>query len=160
MLKLYRRRLIPDELISLDKDSLLFQNDELLITGWKAIRKRSDLDHGYSIYYLKEGWKISRFYEADGSLKFTYCDIVRYEREGDSLTCVDLLADVTIEPGGQIRILDLDELAQAFDRGLITKSELILSLKCLDSLLEKLYSGGLTELEAPLLPFLREEDPS
>ena len=150
---LYRKRLIPEEIVPLKSDELLYAGEDRLVTRWRAIHKRSDLDHGLSVYYLREGWKVSRFYLEDGSLKYTYCDIVKFDREGEKLIVTDLLADVTIDGEGRIEILDLDELAQAFDRGLISKAELIQALKQLNALLARLYAGDLKELEAPMLCF-------
>ena len=151
---LFRKRLIPDEIVPLTGDEILLADENIIVTRWKALHKRSDLDHGLSVYYLKEGCKVSRFYLSDGSLKYTYCDIVKYEYSADQIIVTDLLADVTISPEGVIEILDLDELAQAFDRGLITKSDMNTALKQLDGLLRKLYSGKQAELEAPMTPYL------
>ena len=149
-ISLFRKRLIPEETIPLKNDEILFNDDNVIVTRWKAIHARSDLECGLSAYYLKEGWKVSRFYLADGSLKYTYCDIVKYDRDKEKLIVTDLLAHVTISPDGKIEILDLDELAQAFDRGLISKADMIAALKQLDALLQKLYAGGLKELDAPM----------
>lgn len=37
---------------------------------------KTTFSHGCSCYYLKEGFKISKFYRHDGSLLYWYCDIV------------------------------------------------------------------------------------
>ena len=73
---IYRKRLIPEECIHLKNDTLLHRDDDVVVTGWKAIHPRPDLDHGASVYYLKEGYKVSRFCGADSSLLYWYCDIV------------------------------------------------------------------------------------
>ncbi len=156
-IQLFRKRLIPSEIVPLTGDEVLFADENIIVTRWKALHKRSDLDHGLSVYYLKEGCKVSRFYLPDGSLKYTYCDIVKYDCSEDQIIATDLLADVTVSPGGEIEILDLDELAQAFDRGLITKADMINALNQLDGLLRKLYGGKLAELEAPMVPYLSIE---
>ncbi len=153
-INLFRKRLIPDEIVPLIGDEILRADEDVIVTRWKALHKRSDLDHGLSVYYLKNGYKISRFYYADGSLKYTYCDIVSFRISGEDIIVTDLLADVTIDSEGKIEVLDLDELAQAYDRGLITQSELITALKQLDALLSRLYKGELPELEAPMTAFL------
>ena len=46
-----------------------------------------------------------------GSLLYWYCDIVEYEYrpEDNSLTSLDLLADVIICPDGFVKVIDLDE---------------------------------------------------
>ena len=54
---------------------------------------------------------------------------------------VDLLADVLIYPDGFVKVVDLDELADAEEAGIITKEQLLKSLRTLDKLLGMIYSG-------------------
>ena len=61
-LHLFRRRLIPEECVPLVNDSLLDHRDGVLVTSWKTIRPKKEMDHGFSCYYLDKGYKISRFY--------------------------------------------------------------------------------------------------
>ena len=53
----------------------------------------------------------------------------------------DLLADVLIYPDGFVKVVDLDELADAEEAGIITKEQLLKSLRTLDKLLGMIYSG-------------------
>ena len=140
---LYRRRIIPDECIQLKDDVILECNEDRIVTSWKAIRPKKDLHHGYSCYFLKEGFKLSKFYRADGSLLYWYCDIVDYEynSETNSYTSTDLLTDVVLYPDGQIRVLDLDELAEASVKDLITKEQLHSALARTDKLLNVMYKN-------------------
>ena len=140
---LFRKRFIPNECICLKNDVVLYHSDNLVVTGWKAIHLRSDMDHGYSAYFKDKGFKVSKFLKSDGSLLYWYCDIVEYDsnEEKSRLTTTDLLADVLILPDGQIQIVDLDELSQAHKEGLITSEQLYYSLNTLDSLLKDIYSG-------------------
>ena len=55
--KLYRKRLIPEECILLKDDHLFYQSPDILMTAWSALKPKPDLDHGISCYYLKEGFK-------------------------------------------------------------------------------------------------------
>ena len=119
---LYRKRFIPNECIALKDDIILEYNDDILITKWTFLHDRcDDLSHGYSCCYLNRGFRISKFLKADGSLKCWYCDILTYEKdpEKNSLTIVDLLADVVIHPDGRVEVVDLDELSEAFEKRLI-----------------------------------------
>ena len=77
-LKLFRKRIIPNECILLKDDIILSANDEFIITKWNALKPKKDLHHGYSCFFLKEGFKISKFYREDNSLMCWYCDIVDY----------------------------------------------------------------------------------
>ena len=54
---------------------------------------------------------------------------------------IDLLADVLIYPDGFVKVVDLDELADAEEAGIITKDQLLKSLRTLDRLLGMIYSG-------------------
>ena len=114
-LKIYRKRMIPDECILLKDDIILETTQDFIITQWKTLKPRRDFHHGYSCYYLKLGYKISKFYREDNTLLYWYCDIVDYlyKKEENSLLVTDLLADVVIYPDGYIKVLDINELAVA-----------------------------------------------
>lgn len=142
-LTLYRRRLIPDETVHLNADVILYQDDTVIITKWQTIKPRKDMDHGFSAYMLKDGIKVSKFCRADNSLLYWYCDIVDYEFDDaqNSCTSIDLLADVLLYPDGQVRVLDLDELADAYAQNLISKEQLQASLIRTDKLLKEIYES-------------------
>ena len=78
-INIYRKRIIPDECILLKNDTILEATDEFIITKWETLKPRRDFHHGYSCYYLKEGYKVSKFYREDHSLLYWYCDIVNYQ---------------------------------------------------------------------------------
>ena len=149
---LYRKRLIPNECIPLNKDIILYSDEKLITTKWNTLKPRSDFHHGYSCYYLKEGFKISQFYDANNQLVYWYCDIIcpSVENEND-LIITDLLADVIIYPDGFVQVLDIDELCDAKEKELITSDEFFLAVKQLGSLLDIIYSGHLNEFAKPLL---------
>ena len=117
---LYRKRLIPNECIRLDQDEVLFRSDQVLVTRWHTIRPKKDLDHGVSCFLLEKGWKISRFLTRENELICWYCDIMdyTYEAETDTYIFTDLLADVLLYPSGDIRVVDLDEIAEALEQPL------------------------------------------
>ena len=149
---LFRKRFIPDECVELKDDIIIKQTDDLIVTKWKVIRDRNDFTNGYSCYYLDRGYKISKFLKDDGALHCWYCDIVTYERdlEKNALLVIDLLADVKIYPDGRIRVLDLDELSSAFEKGLIGQSLLKKSLLSLNRLLNEIYTDGIEPLADPI----------
>lgn len=150
--KLYRRRLIPAECLLLKDDVIVEQNDEVLITKWKTIRPKPDFSHGCSCYFLQEGIKVSKIYRSDGSLVYWYCDIVDYDYDADSqsLTVIDLLADVILYPEGRMEVVDLDELAEAMERELITKEQMTTCLRNLNHLLSMIYRDKFDRLQARL----------
>lgn len=170
---LFRKRLIPDECIRLKDDEILHfsPDDQILVTKWHALKPKKDLHHGYSAYFWKEGFKVSKFYREDGSLIYWYCDIidVNYpceinncisdessqiihevmsghttEATADTSACflaTDLLADVIIYPDGFVKVVDLDELNTALDNGALTLDMLKKAISGLSRLLDLIYSG-------------------
>lgn len=136
-LQLYRKRLIPDECILLKDDIIVETNDEVVITKWNTLNPKATFNHGSSCYFLREGIKVSKFYRADNTLLYWYCDIVDYNYDSaqNILTVTDLLADVIIYPDGRVRVMDLDELAEALERGIITTDLMSACLRRLHSLL-------------------------
>ena len=133
-LKIYRKRMIPDECILLKDDIILERTDDIIIT-------RRDFHHGYSCYFLKLGYKVSKFYREDNSLLYWYCDIVdyTYRETGEELLVTDLLADVVIYPDGYIKVLDLNELAVAIEQTLCEPHVITQALRKLDNLLNLIY---------------------
>lgn len=142
---LYRKRLIPNECIRLDRDEVLLRSDKMLITRWHTIRPKKDLDHGVSCFLLDKGWKISRFLNRENQLICWYCDIIdwTYDSDTDTYVFIDLLADVLLYPSGEIRVVDLDEIADALEQRLINQAQTCLCMRRLDALLREIYAGRL-----------------
>ena len=146
---LYRKRIIPEEIIALDKDEILYQDETHIVTRWNTIRPKKILHHGCSCYFLKEGFKVSKFYREDGTLIYWYCDIInyRYDPKENSYVFTDLLADVLIYPDGKVEVVDVGEIADALEDGTLTTDEVIPALRSLDELLGIIYSGRFTEIQ-------------
>lgn len=142
---LYRKRLIPSECIRLDDDEILFRSDSLLVTRWKTLRPKKDLSHGSSCYLLNQGWKVSRFLNHSNELICWYCDIidVSHNKETDSYLFTDLLADVLFYPDGKIHVVDLDEVAEALEKGLLSPAQTCACMRRLNALLSEIYAGRL-----------------
>jgi protein associated with RNAse G/E len=151
-LKLYRKRIIPAECLYLKDDVIMKETDDVIVTKWKTLKPKCNFTHGCSCYFLKKGFKVSKFYQKDDSLLYWYCDIVDYTREEDShsLIITDLLVDVIIYPGGMFKVVDLDELADALDDQLITPDQLKLALRRLSSLLTLIYKDKFDYLTSEL----------
>lgn len=142
-LRLYRKRLIPEECILLKDDIILEADEHHILTQWNTLKPKKDLDHGFSCCYLDLGIKVSKFMRKDNSLIYWYCDIVDYSWEDDDHTLIatDLLIDILIYPDGQLKVLDLDELAEAEDKGLISSDLLKKALRRANLLLTDIYAG-------------------
>lgn len=153
---LYRKRLIPEECVLLKDDRLLYRGEDIIVTAWNTLKPRKDLHHGLSCYYLREGIKVSRFYNENGSLLYWYCDIVDYDHDDktDTYIITDLLADVIIYPDGFVKVVDIDELATAKEAGLLTDAMLKQALLTLSRLLDIIYAGGFEKLQEPLEKYI------
>ncbi|MCX7772254.1 MAG: DUF402 domain-containing protein [Clostridia bacterium] len=156
MTKMYRIRYIPAETVDLSSDTLLYRDEKYLITEWKPIKPREDIAFGISCVFLDKGWKISGIMGRDKTFKYWYCDIIDidYHKENDSYYLYDLLTDVRVMADGRVEVLDLDELAAAFEEGLITNQQLTLSLKRSSSLLNFIYT---LDLPSHVLNIIREK---
>lgn len=150
--ELYRKRLIPMQNIPLKDDLILFESDEIIVTKWNTLNPKTEFDHGISCYFLKEGVKVSKFYMPDGTFLYWYCDIVDYvyDEKLNRLTVVDLLADVLVYPNGTVKVVDLDEMADAFGQGLLSAELLRTGMYRLNGLLTKIYGGDFTEMQRAL----------
>ncbi len=148
-IKLYRKRIIPEECILLENDEILHIDREIIVTKWNTIRPKKTLHHGYSCYFLERGFKVSKFYDHSGNLISWYCDIVSHTFDPSTNTYVftDLLVDVIVYPDGFVRVVDLNELADAFRDRLITQEQLQLALRRTDKLLSLIYKGAFTRLQ-------------
>lgn len=149
-LKLYRKRIIPAECLLLKGDEILRADDEVVITTWTTINPKVDFASGCSCYFLKQGIKVSKFYRHDNTLLYWYCDIVDYDynEEENALTVTDLLADVIIYPDGTMKVVDLDELAEAFERKLISDELMSSCLRRLNDLLTTIYRDKFDRLQS------------
>lgn len=145
---LYRKRLIPEECVLLKDDVILSCNEDVIVTKWNALKPKKDLHHGYSCYFLKEGYKVSKFYQEDNSLLYWYCDIVdfEYQKEDNRLIVTDLLADVIIYPDGFVKVVDIDEMVICLNEQKISLEQLKHSLTQLDKLLQIIYNGEFESL--------------
>jgi len=156
MSTLYRKRLIPNECICLNNDEIIVQNNTQLITIWKTLHPKNEFAKGISYYVLDKGWKISKFYSESDELVYIYCDIIDtfYDKKADSYIFTDLLADVIVENNGDIKVIDLDELATALKSGIISSEMIFIALNRLDALLKTIYSGELQKYIAILDQYL------
>ena len=141
--ELFRKRIIPEECVHLKDDEILFLSDDILVTKWHALKPKKELHHGYSCYFPKRGYKISKFYRANGELLYWYCDIidVSIDRAANTFTATDLLADVIVYPDGFVKVVDLGELVEAYNENGIDMKQFKNAILRLNDLLETIYAG-------------------
>lgn len=146
---LYRRRIIPNECILLKDDEIVFFEEDKLVTRWNTIRPKKDIHHGISCFFLADGFKVSKFYGHDGSLLYWYIDIIshKWDKDTASLYVTDLLADVIIYPDGFVKVVDVDELADALEKGDISTPTLCESLRKLNRILAMIYSDEFKKMK-------------
>ena len=53
------------------------------------------------------------------------------------------MADVLLYPSGDIRVVDLDEIAEALEQRLLEQRQVCLCMRRLDALLREIYGGRL-----------------
>lgn len=147
MTEIYRRRLIPDECIHLNGDKILMRTGNMLLTVWNTLRPKDAFSKGISLYLPENGWKISKFFDADGNFVQWYCDIIScdYDEIDDTYVFTDLLADVIIDKTGFVKVVDLDELSEAYETGLVSAHLLSETILKLNNILNIIYSGAFKE---------------
>ena len=140
---LYRKRYIPLEIKSLNDDEILLVTDDVIVTNWNTFKPNKDPSKGASHTFLNEGYKISKFMKDNGETVYYYCDIINseYQKEKNTWIFTDLLVDVKIYPSGFVEVVDVGEVAEALDSGLINEETVKELLVKLDKLLEIVYSG-------------------
>lgn len=145
--KLYRRRYIPNELIYLKNDEIVSVDYEKVITKWNVLTPRHDFTHGVSCYFIREGFKVSKFLDKDNKLLYWYCDIIETEidEEKSSYIFSDLLIDVIVENNGFVKVVDLDEVGSALKEKIIGEELIIKAMDRVNKLLNIIYGGKFKE---------------
>lgn len=140
---MYRKRYIPDEIKSLEKDEILYMSDDVIVTKWDTFRPKKNFSNGISCTFVNKGFKISKFMDNNGKFVYYYCDIIHsdYYKDENKWIFTDLLADVKIYPDGRTEIVDLDEVSEALKSGIISTETVCELMENLNSLLGIIYSG-------------------
>ena len=151
-LQISRQRLIPEECILLKDDIIVELNEDYILTKWKTLNPKTTFSHGCSCYYLKEGFKISKVFDAADRLVYWYCDIIETEYRPNENTYIfhDLLIDVLIYPDKHVEVVDLDEFADFTENLTLPAPLLAKALRQTNNLLRFIYEGHLDELTEPI----------
>jgi len=145
-MKIFRKRYLPEELTWLKDDEIVRHDRDVILTKWTSLKPRADFASGVSAYYLHKNYKISKFFDHCGRFSFYYCDIVRPEFASNGVIFHDLLVDIVLLPNGTSKVLDLDELAAAFEEKQISADDMILALNTANGLLREIYAGRFSEI--------------
>lgn len=147
-IRLFRRRFLPDEITELKDDEILSISEDIIVTKWNVLKPRADIARGYSAYFLNQGIKLSKIYNAMGDFVYWYCDIIMavIDKTNNVYTFNDLLIDVLIYPDGHVEVVDMDEFADMMEQGMIDKTTCLAALRTTDTLLKKIYAGEFSQL--------------
>lgn len=145
-MRILRRRYIPDEVVDISNDLIVFLDENLIVTKWEPIKKRDDIGRGVSFTFLKEGYKISKIFDKDDNFRFYYCDIINTEVIEGGYQFNDLLVDLKIYPDDTIEVLDIEELDEALEKGLITEAIKQEALEKLEKLKNVYITKGLPKI--------------
>lgn len=150
--RLYRRRYVPDEMVELNDDKILFIDEDTIVTSWNVLKPRPDISHGISVYYIKEGFKISKVFDSSDQLVYWYCDIIEtvYDQKTNAYTFHDLLIDILVYPDNHVEVVDLDEFADFMEQGGLSVQLSAKALRCTDNLLKYIYRGEFNRLVQPI----------
>ncbi len=138
---IYRRRFIPDEKVLLKDDEIIHLSEDIIITKWKVLKPRIDFARGYSCYFLKRNFKISKFIDYNDEVLYYYCDIIHteFDAKANAYTFNDLLIDVIYYNEDHVKVVDIGELSEALDNKIIPVQLVSKALKTTDELLSLIY---------------------
>ncbi len=147
--KLFRKRFIPDEMVLLKDDKIVFADDEIIVTKWNVLRKRSDFTHGASCYFLNKNIKVSKFIDRNENILYWYCDIIdwKYDKEDNAYIFYDLLIDIIVYENGFVKVVDMSEISDALDKGIIDIELVKKALRAADELLNIIYQNKFDTLK-------------
>lgn len=145
---LYRKRYLPDEIVHLKDDIVLYQDEQRIVTSWDTLKPRKDIKRGISAYFIEEGIKVSKVFNACDEIVYWYCDIIHTEKIGSSFIFHDLLVDVIVYPDGFVKVVDLDELGQLLSAGKIDTAFVSDALAKANRLLSFIYDNSFGQYQA------------
>jgi len=147
-IKLYRKRYIPEELIFLKDDKILFHRQNIIITKWNTLKPREDIARGISAYIMDKNIKVSKIFDYHNQFVHWYCDIITTNcPEKDTYIFTDLLIDVIIDPDGVVHVVDMDELGDYIENGTLDRKTASLALHATNELLAMIADKRFAEYQ-------------
>lgn len=87
-------------------------------------------------YFVKKGFTISKVFQRTGEFLYYYCDVMEMRQTGRlKYVMVDLLFDLIIYPNGRYHLIDIDEFADAVEKGVLRKRQQVHALRTLDRMI-------------------------
>ncbi|WP_170105660.1 DUF402 domain-containing protein [Desmospora activa] len=88
-------------------------------------------------YFVKKGYTISKVFQKSGEFLYYYCDVMEMRQVGRlRYVMVDLLLDMIVYPDGRYHLIDVDEFAEAIEKGQLKRRQQVHSLKTLDKMIQ------------------------
>lgn len=140
-MKRFKRKFFPPITFDISNDELHYHNDDIMVTSWIPENSDMGVAKAVSVFFLKEGFQISKKFDKKGNFLYWYCDIIAIEQntQENSITFVDLIADVVVLPNGQVELIDLDEFADAIEKNIIEREYIAQAVRSMHNLLEYIY---------------------
>lgn len=108
-MSIYKHKLVPQETQDITQDHWIYRDEHWMLSTWSPAHSDMKVVKAVSIFDLEHGWQLSQKFDAQGQLKYWYCDIIAsYSQDGD-LHIVDLILDVVLFPDGVIQVVDMPE---------------------------------------------------
>ncbi|WP_164491565.1 DUF402 domain-containing protein [Staphylospora marina] len=87
-------------------------------------------------YLVRKGYTVSKVFGRSGEFLYYYCDVMQMKQVGRlRYVMVDLLFDLIVYPDGRYHVLDVDEFADAVEKGQIRKKQQVHALRTLDRMI-------------------------
>lgn len=87
-------------------------------------------------YFVKKGYTISKVFQKSGEFLYYYCDVMEMRQVGRlRYVMVDLLLDMIVYPDGRYHLIDVDEFAEAIEKGQLKRRQQVHSLRTLDKMI-------------------------
>nr|WP_232330956.1 MULTISPECIES: DUF402 domain-containing protein [unclassified Thermoactinomyces] len=87
-------------------------------------------------YFVRKGYTISKVFGRSGEFLYYYCDVMQmYQVNRLKYVMVDLLLDLIVYPDGRYHLIDIDEFADAVERGQLKRRQQVHALRTLDQMI-------------------------
>ena len=109
-------------------------------------------------YFVDRGYTISKVFNKRGKWLYYYCDIMEMKQVGQMrYVMVDLILDLIVHANGSYEVLDIDEFADAIEKGELGRTKQVYTLRRLHEMIrlqEKrelipsyIHSGNMYDLD-------------
>lgn len=140
---LLKHKLVPQGTVDITNDKILFFDGNFLVTQWKPENSNMNISSAISLVSIKDGYQISKKFDSNNKFVYWYCDIVKtkWTKETSCLEITDLIIDLVVFPNYQVNCIDLDELTDAKEKGLISSMDFNWAKESSLKLLQKVIEG-------------------